>query len=390
MWPRYTGPSGYIKQFCVANREETAVPTVADVTAYLDRFAPPALAADWDNTGLLLGDATAAIDRIVTCLTITPEVVAEAVAENAQLIVSHHPVLFRGTKKLTSHTPDGRLLLPLLRAGIAVYSPHTSFDNCPGGINDGICRRLGLTSVTPLSPKELRRECKLVVFVSDTDLAKVSDAVFAAGAGVIGQYEQCSYRLAGTGTFFGTDATNPTVGQKGRREEVSEWRLEVVVPEAKVASVVAAMRAAHSYEEPAFDVYPLKPMPSGGEGRVGDLPVSVPLGELARTAKTQLNAAVVQLVGDVAKPMKRVAVACGAAGSFLAQASKARADAFLTGELSFHDCLAAKAAGLGVILPGHYATERPGVEDLATQLAGEFPGATVWASRQERDPLGVG
>ncbi len=363
------------------------MPTVADVTAYLDRFAPPALAADWDNTGLLLGEATAPADRIVTCLTVTPEVVAEAIADQAQLIVSHHPVLFHGTKKLTTRTPDGRLLLPLLRAGVAVYSPHTSFDNCPGGINDGICRRLGLTSVTALSPKELRRECKLVVFVPDADLAKVSDAVFAAGAGVIGQYEQCSYRLAGTGTFFGTDATNPTVGQKGRREDVSEWRLEVVVPEAKVAAVVAAMRAAHSYEEPAFDVYPLKPMPSGGEGRVGDLQTPMPLGELATMAKSRLNATVVQIVGHAAKPVKRVSVACGAAGSLLSQAMKARADVFLTGEMSFHDCLAAKAAGLGVILPGHYATERPGVEDLATQLADAFPNANVWASRQERDPL---
>src|SRR5207248_4677477 len=120
-------------------------------------------------------------------------------------------------------------------------------------------------------PREGRRECKLVVFVPDSDLAKVSDAVFAAGAGVIGQYEQCSYRLAGTGTFFGTDATNPTVGRKGRREEVSEWRLEVIVPEAKGDAVVAAMRAAHSYEVPAFDVYLLRPRPAGGEGRVGEL-----------------------------------------------------------------------------------------------------------------------
>ena len=115
----------------------------------------------------------------------------------------------------------------------------------------------------------------------------------------------------------------------------------------------------------------------------------MPLGELARTTKTQLNATVVQLVGDVARPVKRVAIACGAAGSFLALAMKARADVFLTGELSFHDCLAAKAAGVGLILPGHYATERPGVEDLATQLADEFPDVSVWASRQERDPLAI-
>ena len=222
------------------------MPTVADLVAHMDRFAPAALAAEWDNVGLLAGDPAAPAARVMTCLTVTPEVVAEAVEERADVIVAHHPVLFRGAKALTPHTPDGRVLLPLLRAGVAVYSPHSAFDNCAGGINDGLARRLGLTHVRPLRPRGGKRECKLVVFVPDADLAKVSDTVFAAGAGIIGQYEQCSYRLAGTGTFFGTDATNPTVGQKGRREVVSEWRLEVVVPEGKVDAAVAAMRASRS------------------------------------------------------------------------------------------------------------------------------------------------
>lgn len=365
------------------------MPTVADVAAHLDRFAPPGTAADWDNVGLLLGDAAGPADRILTCLTVTPEVVQEAVAGGVQLIVTHHPVLFRGAKRLTSETPDGRLLLPLLRAGVAVYSPHTAFDNCRDGINDSICRRLGLTNVAPLRPRDGRRECKLVVFVPDPDLAKVSDAVFAAGAGVIGQYEQCSYRLAGTGTFFGTDTANPTVGQKGRREEVGEWRLEVVVPEGKVDSVVAAMRKAHSYEEPAFDMYPLRPGKAGGDGRVGELANPVPLAELARAAKAALSAAAVQFVGDAGRAVRRVAVACGAAGEFLMESARANADVFLTGEVRFHDMLAAQAAGVGLVLPGHYATERPGVEELAGRLGVAFPGAAVWASRAEHDPAAV-
>ena len=213
-------------------------------------------AAEWDNVGLLLGELADPAERIMTCLTITPDVVEEAVRERANLIVSHHPILFRGAKRLTSETSDGRVVLPLARAGVAVYSPHTAFDNCVGGINDILCRRLGILTGMPLRPRDGQRQCKLVVFVPDADLKKVSDALFAAGAGRIGEYTECSFRLAGTGTFFATDATNPTVGQKGRREEVAEWRFEVVVPERMVASVVAAMRKAHSYEEPAFDVYP--------------------------------------------------------------------------------------------------------------------------------------
>lgn len=365
------------------------MPTVADVSAFLDRFAPPGTAADWDNVGLLVGDPAGPAGRVMTCLTVTPAVVAEAVADGVTLIVSHHPVLFRGAKKLTAATPDGRLLLPLLRTGVAVYSPHTAFDNCPGGINDGLAARLVLTGVKPLRPRDERGWCKFVVFTPEADLERVSDAVFAAGAGTIGAYEQCGYRTPGVGTFFGTEGANPAVGQKGRREQVSEYRFETIVPEARVPAVVAAMQAAHSYEVPAFDVYPLKAFPGlGGEGRVGDLPAAVPLRDLAETAKRSLAATAVGVVGDPLRPVKRVAVACGAAGEYLPDAIRAGADVFLTGEMRFHDCLAAEAAGIGVLLPGHYATERPGVEDLAGRLAAEFPGATVWASRRETDPVG--
>ena len=363
------------------------MPTVAEFAAYLERFAPCATAADWDNVGLLLGDPASPVARVMTCLTLTPDVAEEAVREGANLVVSHHPILFRGAKKLTPNTPDGQAVLPLARAGVAVYSPHTAFDNCAGGINDMLCARLGIADAVPLRPRESRRQCKLVVYVPDADLSKLSDTLFAMGAGVIGQYRECSFRLAGTGTFYGTDSTNPVVGQKGRREEVAEWRLEVVVPEALVSSAVAAMRKVHSYEEPAFDVYPLKPNTSGGEGRIGSLEADTTLGELARRVKTALSANAVQIVGDANRPVRTVAVACGAAGEFLTDATKRGADVFLTGEVRFHDALAARGANVALILPGHYATERPAVEDLAAKLAADWPTVTAWASRTERDPL---
>ncbi|HZT81185.1 MAG TPA: Nif3-like dinuclear metal center hexameric protein [Gemmataceae bacterium] len=362
--------------------------TVAAVVDHLERFAPQALAADWDNVGLLLGDRAAEVRRVLTCLTLTPEVAAEAVEFGAQLIVTHHPILFRPVKRLTTASPEGRTLLSLVRAGVSVYSPHTAFDNTAGGINEALARRLGLTELAPLRRREGPRQCKVVVFVPDADLGRVSDAMFAAGAGHIGQYSQCSFRLAGTGTFFGSDAANPAVGQKGRREEVSEWRLEAVCPEAAVDRVVAALRQAHSYEEPAYDVYPLRPATSPlGEGRVGRLPRPVPLAELAAAVKSTLNAGMVQVVGDAAKPAERVAVACGAAGEFLADAVRARADVFLTGEMRFHDYLAAHAQGVALLLPGHYATERFGIEELAARLKQEWPGLEVWPSRREHDPV---
>lgn len=292
------------------------MPTVADVVAYLELFAPPSLAAEWDNVGLLLGDPASPVERVLTCLTITPDVVAEATTAGVNLIVTHHPILFRGTKQLVANRGDGSIVWPLARAGIAVYSPHTAFDNCPGGINDILCRRLGILNPQPLRSREAVREFKLVVFVPDSDLAKVSDAIFEAGAGHIGKYEQCSFRVAGQGTFFGNDATNPTVGQKGRREDVNELRLEVVLPEAKLAAVVKAMRTAHSYEEPAFDIYPLKPGTSDGSGRIGELAMPTTLREFANLTKVALNADFLQVVGDAVKPVQKIAVACGAAASF--------------------------------------------------------------------------
>lgn len=363
--------------------------TVAAVADFLERFAPSQIAAEWDNVGLLLGDRNAGLERILTCLTVTPEVVAEALQEGANLIVTHHPILFRGTKRLTTSNPEGRMVLALVQAGVSVCSPHTAFDNTAGGINDALAARLGLVDVMPLRRSPPPGQCKVVVFVPEKDLQAVSDALFDAGAGKIGAYEQCSFRLSGVGTFFGTDSTNPTVGAKGRREEVNEWRLEVVCAEADVERVVTAMRRAHSYEEPAYDVIPTrvgKPS-SSGEGRSGRLAKPTTLKKFAQAVKASLSAGAVQLVGDAGRKIDRVAVVCGAGGEFLSDAIRFRADVFLTGELRFHDYLNAKAHNVALVLPGHYATERFGVEELATRIHEQWPELTVWASKAESDPV---
>lgn len=366
------------------------MPIIRDITAVLEEIAPHSLAAEWDNVGLLLGDAQAPVERVMTCLTVTPDSVAEAIQERAQLIVSHHPILFRPTKRLVAQSPEGRMLLNLVQAGIAVYSAHTASDNCVGGINELIAQKLGLVEVGPLRSRDAARQCKIVVFVPDKELAKVSDAMFAAGAGQIGEYRECSFRLAGTGTFFGTEGANPTIGEKGRREDVAEWRLEVLCPDMLADRVVAAMRAAHSYEEPAYDVYPLRPESAKlGEGRIGRLPQPMPLKRFAQAVKQATNASAVQYVGPASTAIQRIAIACGAAGEFLSVAIAKKADAFLTGEVRFHDSLAAEAQRIALVLPGHYATERPGIEALAERLQSRFPSLTIWPSRREHDPLSI-
>lgn len=363
--------------------------TVADLAAWLEGFAPRALAESWDNVGLLWGDPSSAVGRAMTCLTVTPATAIEAIDAGAGAIVSHHPVLFKPVKAIRADRPETGFLWRLARAGTAVLSPHTSFDNTRGGINDGLAERLGLVDVRPLRPGAPGKVFKVVVFTPPDDRESVLNAAFAAGAGRIGDYEQCSFTTAGRGTFFGTEGTNPTVGEAGRRESVREWKVEVVCPGERLAAVLGAARSAHSYEEPAIDVFPLADgSPSGpGVGRVGRLTAAEPLGDLSRRIEQVLGAGCVQYVGDPGRRVGSLAIACGAGDDFLGDAHAAGADALLTGEARFHRALEADALGLGLIVAGHHATERPGVEDLARRIADAFPGVEVWASRREADPL---
>lgn len=361
---------------------------VGTIVQYLEKFAPRQLAADWDNVGLLLGDRSSKLERILTCLTITPEVVAEAIDLGAKMIVTHHPILFRSTRRLTTDTTEGKMLWSMIQAGISVYSPHTAFDNTAGGINEMLAQRLDMVDVTSLRAEEGDAQCKVVVFVAQDDLSVVSEAMFHAGAGNIGEYSQCSFRVAGTGTFFGSGDANPAVGTAGHQVEAPEWRLEAVCPERKVDRVISAMRKAHSYEEPAYDVYRLRPEPSPlASGRKGRLKKPLALDGFAQEVKRALNCSFVQMVGDSQDPIEEVAIVCGAGGEMLSDAIRQRVDVFLTGEMRFHDCLRAQAEGIAVCLPGHYATERFAVEELAKRLQAEWPDLVVTASEQELDPL---
>lgn len=365
-----------------------SITTVADLTAWLEDFAPAALAETWDNVGLLWGDPNARVSRLMTCLSVTAATAGEAVDERADMIVSHHPVLFRGAQRIRADLPATAPLWSLGRAGIAVASPHTAFDGTAGGINDGLCRRFGLVNVAPLRPALAPPEFKVVVFTPQTDREAVLAAAFEAGAGHIGAYAECSFAIPGQGTFYGTETTNPTVGRKERREVVDELRLELVCPAPRLAAVLASIRARHSYEEPAIDVYPLHRLPSAcGGGRVGSLSEPRSLEEFAAFVARALGHISVQLVGDPRRRILRVAVACGAGDDFLGDAARAGADVLVTGEARYHRALEAEALDMGLLLAGHHGTERPGVEDLAQHIARAFPELIVWPSQRERDPI---
>ncbi len=257
--------------------------TIATVADFLERFAPAALAEDWDNVGLLVGDKDQAAMRIMTCLTIAPATLAEAIAEHADLIVAHHPMPLRPIRRLTTESHDGRLLLRLAGAGIAVYSPHTAFDSAREGINRRLAEGLGLIGIEPLTPS-----------ANDSDV---------------------------------------------------------------------------------------------GVGRMGRLPAPMRLDEMAKHVGHFLRVERLQIVGAAEAMVTTVAVGCGSAGELISLAKQRGCDAFVSGEARFHACLEAESDGIGLILAGHYASERFAVEQLALVLAEQFPAATMWASRRERDPI---
>jgi dinuclear metal center YbgI/SA1388 family protein len=356
---------------------------VRDLARAMDAIAPTALAEPWDNVGLLVGDGEAAVTRVMLAIDCTREVVAEASGEKCEAIVSYHPVLFEGRKRFVA----GSSAFDAARAGIAVYCPHTALDVAEGGTNDVLADAVGMSRRAPLRAAEPRdAEYKLVTFVPAEHVEAVSRALFAAGAGRIGDYSSCSFRVAGTGTFFGESGTSPVVGQAGRLEEAAELRLETVVPVGRAAEAVRALRDAHPYEEPAFDLVKLASVSARGIGRVGPVEPQTVRAVVDRV-KRALGVERVLAAGPLEREVSRVAVCAGAGGALLGAAIEARADLFLTGELRHHDVLRAIEAGLTVLCVLHSASERAALGPLAEMLKKRLPGVAFLRSTADREPI---
>jgi dinuclear metal center YbgI/SA1388 family protein len=366
---------------------------LSELIDWLEQLAPTRWAESWDNVGLLLGDPAASVQHVLTCLTITPEVVDQAVQLGAELIVSHHPILFRPVQRIRADARATADVWRLARAGVAVYSPHTAYDNAPLGINQRLASALGLERISALVPAgppsvAAHRTCKLVVFCPEADRPAVLSAAFAAGAGQIGAYRECSFTTTGEGTFWGTESANPTIGQIGRRESVCEGRVELVAPVAALTEILRAIRRAHSYEEPAIDVYPMLPdrWDHPGVGRVGDLPVPLDPTAFVDYLRERLElTGPIELVLAHDRPIRRVAIACGAGDGFVAESQAARADLLMTGEARFHHRLDARRGGVHLALIGHFASEHAGITALGRAMSDQFPDLRVSAAA-ETDP----
>lgn len=350
---------------------------LAEVIAVLDAAYPPGLAHSWDSVGLVCGDPDDVVDSVTVAVDVTAEVAATVGPRG--LLLAHHPLLLRGVDTVAASTPKGALIHRLIRAGAALFTAHTNADSANPGVSDALAEVLGLTVEAVLDPAAGQDTDKWVIFVPTADAEAVRSAVFTAGAGHIGDYSCCSWSIAGTGQFLPLDGANPTTGTVGSVERVSEDRVEVVAPARSRAHVLAALQAAHPYEEPAFDVIPLAALPAGvGTGRIGTLAEPLRFADFVARANAVLPQTTwgVRAAGDPDAPVTRVAVCGGAGDSLLGAAAAAGVDAYLTADLRHHPADEhRRASGVGLVDVAHWASEYPWCAQAASLLATHFGAA---------------
>jgi dinuclear metal center YbgI/SA1388 family protein len=340
---------------------------VAQISGVIETIAPSTLAEEWDNCGLQVGDPEAEVNRVLVALTPLPEVFEEAEEKGANFLLFHHPLIFDPLKAVVTSSYPGGFLARAIRNGLAVYAAHTSYDAAPAGVSVALARALGLSGpLRVLSPRGALR--KLVVFVPEENADAVANALAEVGAGVIGDYTECTFRTLGRSTFRGGEGASPYLGEKGRLEEVEELRIETVVAAHTVGRAVNAATAAHPYEEVALDVYPVEGSPDGcGYGRVGTLPERLTAEELREYVSESLGFPS-RLLADPGRRVETVAVLGGSGGSFIPEVAASGAHAYVTGDVDYHEALLAESLDLAVIDAGHAATELPSLDPLALRL----------------------
>lgn len=348
---------------------------VRDVCNVIEQLAPPGLAYPWDNAGLNIGAYHTDVQGVLIALTVTRDVLNAAVEAKANLIVSHHPVLWEPLTALRTDDPTTRLYLDIAQAGIAAYSAHTNLDVTPGGVNDVLAKKLGLKDVKPLLPLPHAGQVKLVTFVPDEALTAVRAAVCEAGAGHIGEYSYCSFSAKGTGSFVPSAQANPAAGKRLMLNEEAELRFEVLVPKARLAGAITALKKAHPYEEIAYDVIPLdNEDPTVGMGVRGKLPQTLSREELAHEVCKVLELKHVRTAGT-GDSIESLAIV-GGSGADKVEELPADVDAFITGDVGYHHALTANVRGIVLIDAGHAGLEKwivPALASLLTERLSDLP-----------------
>jgi dinuclear metal center YbgI/SA1388 family protein len=363
--------------------------TVRDVWRALDEHFPFSHRADWDNVGILLGDPSGPVRSVLIALDATPAVLSAVRRRRTDLLVTHHPVVFKPLAAIRPDRPESAAACALLRAGTAVISAHTNADVAPRGVSHAMARRMGLSGIRPLIPGEPSSDaCKVVVFVPESHADAVLAAAAGAGGARIGEYQRCSFRSGGTGSFLPREDADPYLGTPGREERIPEIRLETVAAGSMLPAVLRAVRTAHPYEEPTIDVVPLRGGAlGGGIGAVGDLPAPEPLADALERVRRTLRPAWIRAAGPRRGTVRRVAIVGGSGAEFAGAAREAGADLFVTGDMKYHQALEAEAAGLPVADIGHGSGERWILPEFRRVLRARFRGALSVRVLMEDEPL---
>lgn len=359
---------------------------IRDVTQYLETIAPRAYQESYDNAGLITGDPKAEVRGVLVSLDAIESVVDEAIEQDCNLIVAHHPIVFRGLKSLTGRNYVERTIIKAIKHDIAIYAIHTNLDNVYNGVNAKIAEKLGLQQTQVLVPKSQTLQ-KLTTFVPHKNAEAVVSALSRAGAGNIGNYQNCSFQISGTGTFQPNEQANPHIGEAGKLERVDEQRIEVILPNHLTSQVLRALREAHPYEEVAYYLHTLEnENQEVGSGMIGQLPQAMPAADFLQHLKERMNLSVIRHTALIDRPIGKVAV-CGGAGSFLlSSAIRQRADAYVSADFKYHEFFDAEGQ-LIIADIGHYESEVYTKELLRDFLCEKFVNFAVRLAEVTTNPV---
>ena len=359
---------------------------INDLIKLLESIASPSLQEDYDNAGLITGNSQWRCSGAVICLDATEAVVKEAIEKKCNLIIAHHPIIFKGLKKITGKNYVEQTIITAIKNDIAIYAIHTNLDNVPDGVNGKIADMLGLVNRRILAPKPNLLQ-KLSVFVPSANKEELLSALFAAGAGHIGQYSECSFSTEGTGTFKAGEGTHPYVGAKGQRHAENEVKLEVIFPLWLQQQVTQAMKLAHPYEEVAYDIYNLaNDYPQTGTGLLGELPEAISETALLQKLQHIFKIPVIKHTAFTGKLISKIAL-CGGAGSFLTGAAiAAGAGMYITSDIKYHEFFDAEAKLLLADI-GHYESEQFTIDLLHDILKNNFPNFAVLKTGINTNPV---
>ena len=359
------------------------------VSNFLNNWAQISWAESYDNVGLLVGEPDTEVNAVLVCLDVSPEVIEEAIERQCQMVVAHHPVIFKGLHKITGAQYTERLVLKAIRHGICIHAIHTNLDNSFFGVNQTLALKLGFKPTQVLRPFRGNLE-KLVTYAPVSSTESVLQAMFAAGAGSLGGYKECSFVLEGKGIFLPTANTNPAIGEKGIRNAVAEKRIEVLIRKESTQKVIDALKQAHPYEEVAYDCIPLSNTDLElGSGMLSMLPEPLSENELLAQIKQVLQVPFVKHSPKLNRIVEKVAI-CGGSGSFLIEDAKASgAQVYITSDLKYHDYFKADNQLL-LVDAGHYETEQFTSELIAEKLRSEFDTFAVLLTETNTNPISYG